>query len=102
MGVEYHLRSHILISTAESGSFCVNIFSSPSKIAQLNIPKLVNQQILWLYIPVHDIVRMQIFNRFYSLGKVHESLWLSELALVALVVEKVASFGILQNHVQVF
>jgi hypothetical protein len=56
MRVENHFRSHVFISPTKSGPFGIDIFRSPSEITQFNVPKLIDQQILGFYIPVHDVI----------------------------------------------
>jgi hypothetical protein len=100
--VKNHLRSHVFIGSAESASFCVDIFRSPSEVTELNVPVLINEYILRFDIPVNYIVDMQVFNGFDSLYEINEGLWFRELILCVLVIKEIASFHIIEDHVQVF
>lgn len=87
MRVENHLRSHVLISPTKGPPFCVDIFRSPPKITQLNVPKLINKQVLRLDVSVHDVIQVKVLDCLDGLCEVDEGFGLGELVFGVLVVK---------------
>lgn len=54
-------QCHILMCPTQSSSVLILlVLSTPSKIAKFKIIIFINQNILWLYIPVHESQRVHI------------------------------------------
>ena len=97
------LRGHILGRAAEGPALLVGAdqLLGEAKVGELDIAGGVQQQILWLEVPVEDALVMQVLQRLDNAGRVEASLGVVEACPIAEDGPELATQAGLHEHVEV-
>mmetsp|Transcript_7297 Transcript_7297/g.8755 ORF Transcript_7297/g.8755 Transcript_7297/m.8755 type:complete len:303 (+) Transcript_7297:131-1039(+) len=96
------LRRKVLGSSTQCPSFVRYLLREP-KVSDLQVPKLVKQQILWFKIAIHDwwVLTVQVLQRHDNLSSIEASVVVAEFASLPQVREELATDDILEHHIQI-
>lgn len=100
--IQYHFGSHIFGRTTESPSFAARLqLLGKAKVHQLYISLFIQQQILWLQIPVDNVARVQIVKRLHNASCIESSGGIIEVALITQYRPEFATQAALHQHIQI-
>ena len=73
-----------------------------AKVGELDVPVLVDEDVVWLEVPVNDSTQVQLFKRQDELGDVISGHLLLEVPRFLQQIGKVSTFHVFHHHIEIF